>query len=161
MAERSPRSCSVLPVCFGERESACGSVFTPRCSALDPESRSLHAFIYCVNGGERSRRNTADRDPTLCSGVLVSFPTRLLSSCILLFFSTHTLRVAVTHQWTWVILLRHGVHVLNPAAHGSLLEWQNMKAKCSKPYLGTSTVKMAQENSVFFCLWSPGSQSHW
>lgn len=52
---------------------------TPRCSVLDPESQSLHAFIYCVNGGEWSRRNTAGREPTLSGGVLVSFPCLVLS----------------------------------------------------------------------------------
>lgn len=102
LAKRSPLS-RFLPACFGERESACGSVFTPRCSVLDPESQSLHAFIYCVNGGERSRRNTAGRGPTLPSGVLVSFPSYLLSSFLFLFFQltqsqNHKVRPVVKHK---------------------------------------------------------------
>lgn len=87
VAKRLTLSC-FLPVGFGERESACGSVFTPRCLLLDPESRSLHAFIYCVNGGEHRRRNTAGRDTTLCRSLLVSFPSPLLSSSLFPFDQT-------------------------------------------------------------------------
>lgn len=83
VAKRS-RLFRFLPVCFDERESACGGVFTPRCSVLYPESPSLHAFIYCVNGGEQTRRNTAGPDPTLSTGILVSFPSPLLSSLLFL-----------------------------------------------------------------------------
>lgn len=85
------KACAAAPrpsrVRFGVRESACGGVFTPRCSVLDPGSQSLHAVIYCVNGGERSRRNTAGCDPTLSRGVLVSFPSGFLSSFPFLFFN--------------------------------------------------------------------------
>lgn len=82
MGKRSTLSRFLLE-CFGEKESACGDVFTPRCSVLYPESQSLHAFIYCVNGGEQTRRNTPGRGPTLSSGFLVSFPSQQLSSFLL------------------------------------------------------------------------------
>lgn len=78
-SRRRPRRTSfsgLVPACG--RQSACGDVVTPRCSASDPESRSLHAFIYCVNGGQRSRRNTAGRGPTLFNSDLVSPPSRFL-----------------------------------------------------------------------------------
>lgn len=72
-----------LAACFGENESACGGVFTPHWTLLYPESQILHAFIYCVNGGEQTRRNTG-RKPTLASGILTSFPYSLPFALMLL-----------------------------------------------------------------------------
>lgn len=61
-------------------------------------------FIYCVNGGEQTRRNTAGPDPIGALGILVSFPSPLPP---LFFFPLKSQQVMVNSQ--------EGMNVLPPA----------------------------------------------
>lgn len=77
---RNVRRCSASFLCVLMKGRAHAAVSLPPAAPCYIPRARASMLLFTVNGGEQTRRNTAGRDPTLSTSILVSFPCPHLSS---------------------------------------------------------------------------------